>query len=79
MEWVPAVFIVFKATVLGIGMFFAIKWHYDQGRKAKGAEAPPALLRAGGKVAAVFVLLLAGLLLITFGVGRALGLDLTFP
>ena len=35
MDWVPIVFIVFKAAVLGTGMFFAIKWHYDQGKKAK--------------------------------------------
>ena len=35
MEWVPIVFIVFKLAVFGTGMFFAIKWHYDQGKKAK--------------------------------------------
>jgi len=34
MDWVPIVFIVFKVAVFGTGMFFAIKWHYDQGRKA---------------------------------------------
>ena len=31
MEWVPIVFITFKVLALGTGMFFAIKWHYDQG------------------------------------------------
>ena len=35
MDWVPLVFIVFKVAVFGTGMFFAIKWHYDQGMKAK--------------------------------------------
>ena len=35
MDWVPIVFIVFKVAVFGTGMFFAIKWHYDQGKKAK--------------------------------------------
>jgi hypothetical protein len=35
MEWIPIVFIVFKATILFTGMFFAIKWHYDQDRKEK--------------------------------------------
>jgi len=35
MEWVPIVFIVFKSIVLFTGMFFAIKWHYDQDRKGK--------------------------------------------
>lgn len=79
MDWVPAVFIVFKVLVLGTGMFFAIKWHYDQGRKEKGQEKLSAVLRAGGKVAFVFVLLLLALLLLTFALGRRLGLDLTFP
>jgi amino acid transporter len=79
MEWIPAVFIVFKVVVLGLGMFFAIKWHYDQGKKGKGAVKRRAVLRASAIVAAVFVLLLAGLLLLTFGLGTMLGLDLTSP
>ena len=79
MDWVPAVFIVFKVLVLGTGMFFAIKWHYDQGRKEKGREKLSSMLRAGGKVVVVFVLLLLALLLLTFAFGRKLGLDLSFP
>jgi hypothetical protein len=35
MEWFPIVFITFKVLVLGVGMFFAVKWHYDQGKKKK--------------------------------------------
>lgn len=35
MDWVPIVFVTFKVAVFGTGMFFAIKWHYDQGKKAK--------------------------------------------
>lgn len=35
MDWVPIVFIVFKVAVFGTGMFFAIKWHYDQEKQAK--------------------------------------------
>ena len=35
MDWVPIVFIVFKVLVFGTGMFFAIKLHYDQGKKKK--------------------------------------------
>lgn len=35
MDWVPIVFVTFKVLVFGTGMFFAIKWHYDQGKKAK--------------------------------------------
>ena len=76
MDWIPVVLVTFKALVLGTGMFFAIKWHYDQGKKGK--ETGP-VLRAGGKVAAVFVIALLGLGLLTFVVVRMIGLDLTLP
>jgi hypothetical protein len=76
MDWIPIVFVTFKVLVFGTGMFFAIKWHYDQGKKEKEMRA---VLRAGGKVAAVFVLSLLGLGLFTFVLARMLGLDLTFP
>ena len=78
MDWIPVVFVTFKVLVLGTGMFFAIKWHYDQGRKGKQKERR-AVLRAGGKAAAVFVLSLVGLVLVTFVLARTLGLDLTLP
>jgi len=78
MDWIPVVFVTFKVLVLGTGMFFAIKWHYDQGRKGKQKERR-AVLRAGGKAAAVFVLSLLGLVLVTFVLARTLGLDLTLP
>lgn len=35
MDWFPIVFITFKVVVLGVGMFFAIKWHHDQAKKSK--------------------------------------------
>lgn len=35
MNWVPVVLIVFKVLVLGIGMFFSIKWHYDQDKSSE--------------------------------------------
>lgn len=35
MDWVPLVLIVFKLTVFCTAAFFAIKWHYDQDKKAK--------------------------------------------
>jgi hypothetical protein len=78
MEWFPTVAFTFKFLVLGTGMFFAIKWHYDQGKKGKEKERR-AVLRAAGKVAVVFLLLALGLVLGTFAVARRLGLDLTFP
>lgn len=77
MEWIPVAFVTFKFLVLGTGMFFAIKWHYDQGKKAKekGTENERReVLRAGGKVVAVFMLALLGLGLFTFVLIRMLGL-----
>jgi hypothetical protein len=76
MDWIPIVFVTFKVLVLGTGMFFAIKWHYDQGKKEKEKRA---VLRTAGKVAAVFVLSAVGLVVVTFVLASKLGLDLTFP
>ena len=73
-DWIPIVFVTFKVLVLGTGMFFAIKWHYDQGKKKEKR----AVLRSASKVAAVFVLSLLGLMFLTFVLARKLGLDLTF-
>lgn len=78
MDWTLIVFVTFKVLVLGTGMFFAIKWHYDQGKKDKEKE-KRAVLRAGGKVAVVFVLSLLCLALVTFVLASKLGLDLNFP
>jgi hypothetical protein len=75
MDWIPVVFVAFKVLVLGTGMFFAIKWHYDQGKKEKDKEKQKrAVLRAAGKVAAVFALSLSGLGLVTFALVRMLGM-----
>ena len=79
MDWVPIVFVTFKVLVFGTGMFFAIKWHYERGKKGKGKETRSEVLSASGKVAAIFVLLLVGLSFLTFGLGRMLGLDLSLP
>ena len=74
MDWIPILFGTFKALVLGTGMFFAIKWHYDQGKKLNGKRAT---LRAGGKVAAIFVLSLLVLGTFTFFLVRMLHLNLS--
>lgn len=75
MDWVPIAFGAFKALGLGAGMFFAIKWHYDQGEAAERR----AVLRKSGVMAAAFIVavLVAGLL--AFGLGTMLGLDLSYP
>jgi heme/copper-type cytochrome/quinol oxidase subunit 2 len=75
MDWIPIVFVIFKFLVLATGMFFAIKWHYDQGKKEKRPENERrAVLRAAGKVAAIFVLSLLGLGLVTFELIKMLGM-----
>ena len=78
MEWIPIVFVTFKALVLGTGMFYAIKWHYDQGKKGK-IEERRAVLRAAAKVAAIFVVSLLVLGLATYFLLSKLRLDMTMP
>ena len=78
MEWIPVVLVTFKLLVFGVGMFFAIKWHYDKGAKEKEMDMR-ALLRACGKVAAIFVLSLLVLGCATFALSKMLGLDLSWP
>ena len=79
-DWTPIVFVTFKALVLSIGMFFAIKWHYDQGKKDKDkAKQNRAVLRASSKVVGVFVLSLLALGILTFVVVSMVGLDMTLP
>ena len=78
-DWIPVVLVTFKLLVLGTGMFFAIKWHYDQGKKDKDKNKEMrAELVASTKVATAFVLALLGLGLITYIVAKNVGLNLTF-
>ncbi|WEF31576.1 hypothetical protein [Pseudoduganella chitinolytica] len=80
MDWIPIVFVTFKVLVLGIGMFFAIKWHYDRGNKETDKQKEKrAVLRAAGQVAAAFLLALLGLGLITYFLVSRIGLNLTMP
>ena len=72
MDWFPVVFIIFKIVVLGIGMFFAIKWHYDQDKKAQKGH----VLSAVGKMAAILVISLFILLFLTFMIANRIGIDL---
>jgi len=79
MDWFPIVAGTFKVLALLTGMFFAIKWHYDQGKKEQDSEKQKrAVLRATGKVAAIFVLSLVVLGLITYFLVRHMSLDLGF-
>jgi hypothetical protein len=75
MEWIPTVFIAFKVLVLGIGMFVAVKWHYDRGL-AKGTENRRAVLRSSVKLGLLFAVLAIVLLFLTLRIGTMLGVDL---
>ncbi|MEG1769837.1 MAG: hypothetical protein RR311_15300 [Comamonas sp.] len=75
-DWIPVGFVLFKVLTLSTCMFFAVKWHYDQGKK--GADRRAVLL-AGGKVVAIFMLLLLALGFGAFALARMLGLDLSLP
>ncbi len=75
MDWVPVVFVIFKVAALGIAMFFAIKWHYDQGEKGETL----ALVRTGGKMTAAFLAAVLAVGLLAFVLSGMLGLDLSFP
>lgn len=77
MDWFPIVAGTFKVLALCTGMFFAIKWHYDQGQKERKMDRRAVLL-AAGKVTAVFVFALAGLGLFALVLVRQLGLNLGF-
>lgn len=75
-DWVPIVFVTFKALIFGACMFFAIKWHYDQGKKQMDKRV---LLRTSAKIAAAFMFALLLVLLFTFGLASMLGMDLRLP
>lgn len=78
MDWIPVVFVIFKFLVLGTGMFYAVKWHYDQGKQGKETERR-AVMRAVGKAVAAFVVVLLVLGFVTFIVIRMFGMDLSLP
>lgn len=76
MDWFPIVFGTFKVVALVVAMFFAIKWHYDQGKK-KGMDTR-AVLRSAAKMAALFVLAALVVGLVSFVLVTALGLDMSY-
>ena len=76
-DWVPVIFVTFKVLIFGACMFFAIKWHYDQGKK-KGVD-QRTFVRTVLKLVAAFVLALVVVLAFTFGLAKMLGMDLSLP
>ncbi len=76
MEWFPVLAVAFKFIVLGTGMFFAIKWHYDQGKKGREKERRE-VLRAAVKIGVIFVVLTLVLVYGTWYLATKLGMDLS--
>lgn len=74
-DWVPVVFIVFKAAIFVTCMFFAIKWHYDQGKK-KGLDRRT-LLRNSVLIVGAFLLAVVAVLLLTLTFASRMGMDLS--
>ncbi|AUG54009.1 hypothetical protein [Thalassospira marina] len=74
MDWVPIAFGTFKVVALCVAMFFAIKWHYDQGKKGDRK----ALLRSIAKMSALLILAALVVALVTFALVRWFGLDMSY-
>ena len=75
-DWVPVVFVTFKAVIFVTCMFFAIKWHYDQGKK-KGQDTRMIWI-TGAKVVGAFAVALGLVLFLTFLLAGKLGMDLSW-
>lgn len=71
-DWFPWAFGAIKALILGTGMFFAIKWHYDS--EIKKGKNKRDLFCMAGKLTAIFLLSLSGLVFITFALINKLGM-----
>jgi len=71
-DWFPWAFGAIKALILGTGMFFAIKWHYD--KEIKKGKSKREMFRMASKLGAIFLLSLSGLGFITFALINKLGM-----
>ena len=78
MNAVPITFVIFKVLVLSVGMFLAVKWHYDRGQKDRNQKTIAVVLTSI-KVGAAFVAAAFLILFLTFEIGTKMGLDLSMP
>ena len=76
MNSIPISFIIFKVLVLSVGMYLAVKWHYDRGQKDKNKKTAAVVLTSI-KVGAAFVAAAFLMLFLTFEFCNRMGLDLT--
>ena len=78
MNAVPITFVIFKVLVLSVGMFLAVKWHYERGQKDRNQKTIAVVLTSI-KVGAAFVAVAFLILFLTFEIGTKMGLDLSMP
>jgi hypothetical protein len=78
MNWIPIIFVIFKVIVLSTGMFFAVKWHYDQGQKGRN-DKTFAVTSTAFKVAGAFVFMAFVMLFFTYELCSKFGLDMSMP
>jgi len=72
LDWFPWAFGSIKAVILGTGMFFAIKWHYD--KEIKKGKNKREMVSMAGKLSVIFLLSLVGLTFFTFALMNKLGM-----
>ncbi|MDM0085132.1 hypothetical protein QTI17_31555 [Variovorax sp. J31P179] len=75
MNSIPISFVIFKVLVLSVGMYLAVKWHYDRGQKEKHQKTAAVVLTSI-KVGAAFVASAFLMLFLTFEFCIWMGLDL---
>ncbi|SCK29559.1 hypothetical protein VAR608DRAFT_2485 [Variovorax sp. HW608] len=75
MNAIPISFVIFKVLVLSVGMYLAVKWHYDRGQKEKNQKTAAVVLTSI-KVGAAFVVSAFLMLFLTFEFCNWMGLDL---
>ena len=75
MNSIPISFIIFKVLVLSVGMYLAVKWHYDRGQTEKNQKTAAVVLTSI-KVGGAFVASSFLMLFLTFEFCNWIGLDL---
>jgi hypothetical protein len=76
MNSIPISFVIFKVLVLSVGMYLAVKWHYDRGHKDKNQKTAAVVLTSI-KVGTAFIASAFLMVYLTFEVCNRMGLDLT--
>ncbi|WP_341887843.1 hypothetical protein [Variovorax sp. YR752] len=75
MNSIPISFVIFKVLVLSVGMYLAVKWHYERGQKDKNQKTAAVVLTSI-KVGGAFVASAFLVLFLTFEFCNWMGLDL---